>query len=319
MSALTRRLCTVVLAGVLLGAGASSAFAQDVSKEELERFQAHLDKGGRLLEKKQYEDAIIELKRARRIIDHPKISLSIAGAYGKWGRCAKARKEYSALLGRKKVDEEILDKASAGIEGLDTCVDTGTLAVSCSPEHAQVSIDGGEAMACPVRTDLKVGSHKLEVSAGGFKATSETAEIEPDQTTKVSVSLSPITVKRQKDKTVEAPADVEPARPEWQTWASWGGIGLGGALLGAGLVNDAMSVGRADDIAAAQNAGNLTRARQLEADADAAYTRSVIFYSSGAVFLATGLTLQFVDFETDAGATTSVGFTATGISTRVDW
>lgn len=314
---------------------AGTAAAQDVSKEEVARFKEHLKEGGALIEKREYEDGIIELKRARRIIDHPKITLSIAAAYARWGRCPKAQQEYTALLARDKLDDELRKKAAAGLQGLDKCVDSGTLVVSCSPEQAEVSIDAREPIVCPVETDLKVGPHQIEVSAPGYEPSTQTVEIDSDQTTQVSMALRPQVVRDtggQKQVHPPEPAEpagpAEPAEPAWYPWVTYGSLGAGGVLVGAGLLNDIVSVGRTDEIAAAQSNGDRQQLEDLQADADASYTRSILFYSSGAVLLATGVTLHMLEFGPEgeprwryskAAPKASIVFTGTGISTRIEW
>ena len=334
MKMLTKLLTCLAVMCATLSFGAEGAFAQDVSKEEVKRFQKHLEEGGALVEKGEYEDGIIELKRARRIIDHPKISVSIARAYYKWGRCDKAQKEYNKLVARDKLSEDIRKKVAEGLDGMDECVDTGVLAIRCSPEEAVVQIDRSDKqLTCPVETDLQVGKHRITVTADGHKSKTETTVIEVGQTTQLSVSLSPKTpaVKVEKPdvpEKVEPVASPEMVEPAWVGWASWGSIGAGTALVGLGVYNDVLSIERTDKIAEAQQTGDFGYVEELEAEADEAYTRGIIFYSSGAVLLATGITLQVMDFETeaqpqqpyaDARPRASIFFTGSGVAGRLEW
>ena len=112
-------LCAVLVVGFTLNTTAVEA--QEPTKEELQEFRSHLEEGGELLKAEKYEQAIDELERARAIVDHPKISLSIANAYRKSDQCKEAREEYDALSKRGDIDDEMSSKIASGISKLEAC------------------------------------------------------------------------------------------------------------------------------------------------------------------------------------------------------
>ena len=295
------RLSLLLAAGISLFAASiidpSPAWAQDPTPEEIERFQGHLQQGGTLLEEERYHEAIAELEEARQIIDHPRIALSIAGAYGDWGRCEQALYEYETLQSRDELSDDISERLERGLSRIQECVPMGKLTILCEPQRAVLNIDG-QSSACPFEEERRVDDYQITVSLDGFQSHQETVSVSSHQETTLKIELQPEITPVEDD----APSDMD-----WIAMAGFGAIGLGSAVLIGGGFSDLSSRNRTGEIAAAYGQGDGARLAQLESEADSARLRTAILYGAGGIFLATGIALQFIDLSTDDSSAPQAG------------
>lgn len=271
----------VALSIVLLSLGAAGvdvALAQ--SERDMARFERHLKEGAQLLEASEYARAVEEFEAAREIVDHPRIVFSIADAYEKWGRCARARRGYQGLLDRQDIREALADAARGRLDDIDECVEMTTLAVECEPASATVNV-ADHRFDCPGEVDLPVGDHEVRVEAAGYETHTSQASLQPEQDTHERIVLI-----RQ--------ARTSQGSDEWMRYAAWGSLGVGAGLMIWGGIADHSAVNRADDIAVAREAGDDQRVQSLLDEADSNRTKTVVLYSAGAALVGTGLVLHWL-------------------------
>ncbi len=305
---LVRHLMTTTIVAVVLTSFAfSDAKAQDLPAEDLETFEHHLSQGGQSLDTGDYETAIEHLDQARQLIDHPRLSVSIASAYLAWERCSQAESEFQALLQRDDIDDEQRHQARSGLdEARQDCAETATLRVRCEPASTELRIDG-EMVECPFEGEVEAGEVGINASADGFQTHSEVLIAKPHETVESSISL----VTEEID---EPPSD-------WLSLASYGALGLGSVMLLGGAVVDYRAGSRSTEIAQAQNEGNHERVLELESDASSARKLNAFLYLGGLTFVGGGLVLQLLDFgDSESGEPGfALGLTPRGVSTSITW
>ncbi len=285
------------------------AVAQDLSEEEMASFEAHLSEGGTLLDEEVFDRAIEELDQARQLIDHPRLSVSIAGAYLKWGRCAQAESEYSTLLERDDLDERQQTRSEQGLEDAkNDCVEMATLRVRCEPDDAELQIDG-ERHDCPFEDDVAVGNYQIEVSAEGFETHSESVAVEANSVADTEIALMV--------------QEVDEPSTNWVPIASYSAVGAGALMLAGGGFLDYRAGARSTEIAEAQQEGDMARIEELEASASSARTANALLYVGGLSLVAGGVALLILDpgasESANDGSTFSLGLSPTGISTTLRW
>lgn len=298
---------TAITAMALVFFTVTSVQAQDLPEEDLKIFERHLSEGGQSLDAGDYESAIDHLDQARELIDHPRLSVSIAGAYLAWQRCSNAEREYEQLLERDDIGDDQRGRVEQGLaEAREDCVETATLRVSCEPASTQLRIDG-DSVDCPFEGEVEAGEVGLTASADGFESHSETLILEPHEVMDTRVTL--------------VAEEIEEPPSDWVPMASYGAIGLGSVMLLSGGVVDYRAGSRSTEIAQAQNAGDQQRLQELESDASSARKLNAILYLGGLTFVGGGLALQFLDIggsDNDA-ADFAFGLTPTGFATTLRW
>ncbi|MGM0556968.1 MAG: PEGA domain-containing protein [Myxococcota bacterium] len=293
----------------------STTSAQKPSPEQIQAFEDYVKSGSELLERGEYRDAIADLERARAIIDHPRIVLTIATAYEKWGRCEQASRRYRDLLARDDSGDRIIEKARQRLDGLDTCEQRATLIVDCEPTSANVRIEG-RTYACGKKLDLEVGVREVTVSAQGFATARQKVEVLAGETVRERISLRP-------ERGVDA--DTSGDDIAWKRYAGFSAIGVGSALIAGGFFSDVSAVRRGQEILDAQQSADTQRVSELELQARRARTRTAILYGAGAVVAGAGVTLLLIgdddaaESPQDKAAAFDLVLTATGADVRVRW
>lgn len=322
---ISRRRATLPLALICALFYSASALAAQPSSEDIELFQQHLAQGGQFLEEGRYPEAIEALESAQAIIEHPRIALSIAGAYRDWGRCQRSRHEYEALSRVDGLDEETKQRLERGLGRLDDCVERAQLSVQCTPEGGEFFLDG-EAQSCPFEADVEVGERELKLSAQGYQSERRIVEVLPLEGAQVSMVLQ-----EQEEEEEEAPAKVEIREPKAQKekippvvlWTRVGGytaLGLGVGALAGGVISDLSAGGRVSEMAQSYEDGDFSRIEELERMANSARLRTILLYSGGALFIATGIVLSAVDVAPIPDAADFVvGLSPQGLWARMRW
>ena len=278
------------------------------SPEQMEAFKAHVKAGGQSLDSGDYRRAVSELEKARAIVDHPRIELSIAKAYEQWGRCEQAGRHYRRLLERDDVGQPMGAKVRRRLDDLDTCVQTGSLLVACTPSSATLRIDG-EPQWCGQTLDLTVGEKTLVLEADGYVSETETVRVEPAETVRERIELE-----RQPQK-ANGPTS-------WRRYAGFGALGLSTALLAGGFFSDTSALQRSEDLLAAQRSGDVEQLAQLENEARRARTRTALLYGFGVVAAGAGVTLLVLDqnaSESASGASLQLRLNGIGVDAEIRW
>ena len=265
------------------------ALAQDLSPEEIARFQEHVRLGSELIEAEEFRLGIEQLLFARQMVDHPTISLSIARAYRDWGRCSAAQEEYSNLLERDQLSDDVRGAIARGLRRMPECQELAEVRVFCEPEEALLSI-AGEEHPCPAQLDLPLGEYTLNVSAEGYHSFAETIRFTPNDLLEIHAILTPI------------PRSAEPFRPELRTqeeidYLAFAGIAtaaVGAGLLVGGFVVDLGAANRTDEIAMAHSANDRALLQDLEDQARSARLTAGILYGSGLLLVGSGVALHFL-------------------------
>ncbi len=290
--------------------------AADISPEEFEAFERHVERSGTLLREGEFGAGIDELEQAIEIIDHPRIAMRIAQAYEDWGRCDRAGQEYQALLERDDIDDQMRAGISENVEGLGDCTEMAPLEIACEPEGAELRIEGDgfeQEGACPFFEEVAAGDYQVEIWAQGFESWSDQISVRPMEGASLEIRLEePMIVEELED-------DVDGMH--WSSPVSFGAMGVGVLMLAGGGILDYQAGSRAVQLAEARDDGDLARVDELESSAASARVANIGLYAGGALFLAGGLALYFLDFSPsdDIDGGLSLGISPTGISATLNW
>lgn len=275
----THRFVSAVVALAVAAVMAVPAVGGAVEPEELEQFEQHVEKASSHIDAEDYEEGIEELEQAREIIDHPRVSETIADAYKDWGRCSLAEGEYADLMERDDVDAERLEQVEESAKRLEEeCVELAVLHIRCVPEAASLTVDD-QQKSCPFEGDVPVGELEVRADAEDHEPVVETVDVEANDRNEHAVELQPTPT------------------VDWIGIGSWSAIGVGAGLLATGGLNDYWSGRRATRIADADRRGAQERVEYLEDRARTARITTVSLYLGGAVLVAAGTAAQFVDVE----------------------
>lgn len=308
------RLAGVLICTALILLFALPADAQQPTKSDIEAFESHVKRGSELLDSGDYREGIDQLEKAREIIDHPRVVFTIADAYRQWGRCEIADSRYRDLLARKDVGDDMADRIRADMDRLDSCIQKTTLIVECEPPDARVEVADQE-FACGDRLNLEVGEVTVKVNAPGYRSETRSVKLTRDEVLRERISLQQVPTSNEKDS----------SGVHWQTYAGFGSLGLGSALLIGGFFSDVSAVRRGQNILTAQQDGDTQRVAELEDEARRAKTRTAVFYITGAVAVSAGVVLLTLDQTPDSetagpdGAQLQLGLRGLGLSANVRW
>lgn len=284
-----------------------TATAQDLSPEQMEAFEQHIASGGKFMDEGRFKEAIDELSQARELIDHPRLSVGIAGAYLSLDRCSAAQREFQSLVERPDLSEELQERAQTGLaEARDDCQEVAALRIDCQPAEVSLRLDG-QPISCPFEEDVLVGDHPVEASAQGFEDHASTITVVPEEVTEVRITLDPV--------------EVEPPSGGWATYVSYGAMGAGALMLAGGGMLDYRAGARSTEIAQAQQQGDFDRIAELESSASTAKLTTAILYVSGVALLGGGIALQFIDLSSsdEDSSGFAVDLSPGGISTTFRW
>lgn len=299
---------------------ATPAIADQPTPEQLEAFEAHVERGASLLDDEDYAAGIEELKVARQIVDHPRLAVRIAEAYADWGRCARAEEEFEVLAEREDIDDETRQAVADSLEGLDDCVAMASLSVECTPEDARLMLAPREeaetdekSVHCPFEGDIAARHWEVRAIAEGYEDAVESVAIEEGDAVELAMTL---------EETIEEIEPVDEDDTDWAPLVGYGAIGTGAALLVGGGILDRRAGDRATRLAAARDDGDQARIDDLESDARTARIANIALYAGGLTLIAGGVALQFVDLgssddEVAPGFSLHVG--PGSVTTRLQW
>jgi hypothetical protein len=322
------RLCPLLFALIATGAMPGEAAAQGaMTSEQVQRFKLRVSDGKRLFEMGKYRASVEQFQAARKIYDHPRLTFNIAQAYKALGACTESRGAFERYLDTPKISEKMRARATKLLSELDTsCIETGSIRISCAPEDAAVTItrlnpDGARGTprraTCPITSKIRTGRYEISARAEGFEPVVQQVVVARNATQILRLALRP-----------------QPGIFDMETRSilSYSVIGLGAATLVGGLISDYTAVSRLDELRQAQSQGDSARIDALRDEADSASTRSAILYGVGAAVLAGGIAWKVIQITSEAepaadqrasvqGAESqfSVQFGLTGLSTRFDW
>lgn len=276
-----------LLAFVSLLSLPGEAVAADYTEEQLETFKSNLAEGTKAYNQEKFETALNKYKAARNAIDEPRITYRIALTQEKLGRCADARRAYATFIEKSEADSGLQTQRQSARDKLESlrqqCPPRGTLSVTCTPDDTTVSV-GDSSKACPAEFDLSVGTHQVTAQAEGHESVSGSVDIQQGETTDQKVVLEP------------TPSATKPTeRPAWRTYGPWVTMATGAVLLGGGVITDASAVSRGNKLDSARADNDAQRIRQLRNEAQAARTRTWVFYGTGLAVAAGGAIWYVVD------------------------
>lgn len=295
-----RRLSAALIALVILGAGLGPARADAPSKEDMRAFKKLVKEGSQLREQGEFFEAIATFEQAREYLDHPKLVFGIGKLKEKTGACEAARDLYTEALGREKLADDLRVEVVEQLKSSKTCTPFGTLIIECAPDGATVEM-GRHEFSCPATKRIKPGEYEAVVRAPEYRESTVSLEVTPGARLEHVVELEPagpgdeVAASQQIDTPAEPPA--ADGDTPWMRYTAWGSMGVGAGLLGAGLISDYGAQSRQEEFLSANEAGDRTRASQLEQEADSAQTRTIVFYSAGAALAVGGVVLWTLDSQ----------------------
>jgi len=189
------------------------------AKKLLDGGDAFLKKGDSYTKRKkaaqataEYERALAAYTKAFDLVGNPKIYFPIASAEEKLERWLPAATHYRQFLaGAGEVDAKLRAEAEKRLEGVK--LNIGVLALTITPEGAQVAIDGNPVGTAPLAEPLFLapGEYALSVTADGYKPLEQKLTIEAGSESERSLELESAAVII--DTPVKPPPPPEPPPP----------------------------------------------------------------------------------------------------------
>ncbi len=141
-------------------------------------------------------------------------------------QCDEARDRLRSLLDRVLDDSELRAVLTQAYDHAVACLSrerNATLRAQCSPEQAELLLDGAFLGLCSAEFPVPLGEHVVTIRADGFQSQTVdlTAQNEGEALTIGPINLEPV------------PGDAGGKSPRWSEWTLWG----------AGVAGIAMSVG----------------------------------------------------------------------------
>ncbi len=310
-----------------------TASASDLSREELETFEQHIRQSGDYLNDDEFGQAIDELRKAREIIDHPRIAIRMGQAYDEWGRCLDAEETFQDVLGRDDVSDEDQEGVRQLLDELGECVEPGRMHVECVPESTTVEMSGGDLegpriMNCPIAEDVSAGEYRLQGRADGYRDATISVQVREGEEIRAQLRLSEDVEPEEEPSVAELDTPSGDEAPEEGrhrlNHVGWASMGAGALMIAGGGLMDLRSSGRRDDLLDARDEGDVERVESLQSSASRSRGLTLGFYGVGAALLGTGVALTIIDFGEEEGgegharrATIELG--PGHISTRLRW
>jgi len=309
------KFATLLAFVVGLSSLSGEAVAADYTQEQLETFKSNLAEGTKAYNQEKFETALEKYKAARNAIDEPRITYRIALTQEKLDRCADARRTYATFLEKSEADSDLQSQRQSARDKLESlrqqCPPRGRLSVTCTPDDATVSVDD-KSKSCPAEFELAPGTHEVSAEADGYESVSGSVDIREAETTNQKVVLEP------------TPSANKPtARPAWRTYGPWITMATGAVLLGGGVITDASAVSRGNELESARAETDTRRIRQLRDEAQAARTRTWVFYGTGLAVAAGGAIWYVIDRPTpeqrQQSATIRPTISPTNLGLHIRW
>lgn len=208
--------------------------------------------------------------------------LNLGRALSRLGRCEEARDAYQKALLAPPVASPPVDEVRSIIhryerELAESC--SGTLLLRCEPRGMSLSIDGAAPTTCPqAPLTLAWGTHVLEWSTPSGPRSVE-VQIEPGRSTELTL------------------AEADRDGVGWVAPVGWTSLGLGLALVGAGLAVDLGVAGATvDELDTALAEDRLERARELADRLETEQATAIGLYLGGTALAAGGLGLLLAHY-----------------------
>lgn len=286
---------------VLLAACAASPLvrAQDAAAEDpaalIEQAQAFVNEASGLYLKGDFAAALAALQKAEPLAQKaadpslPSIRYNIARCYEQleqWDEALAAYEAYNELPD----DPHRKEKAWETMRGLRRKV-FGSLAVSCSPAGARVTIFGviAGAESCPWQsTTVKPGEYTVEIAQAGYESTAQTVVVKAGQSARVEAVLKAVAP----PPGAVAPGAVTTAPESDVNVLPWVVMGAGAAALGVGAVFTVNALGTRSD--AEELPPGLERDDEVSSF-ERSRTLSYALYGTGAALAVGGLVWYLLD------------------------
>jgi tetratricopeptide (TPR) repeat protein len=223
---------------------------------EVSQAQPHLEEGIVAYQQGRFRAAIEHFKEADRLAPSARLSFNIALAYERMDDGPNALAYYRDYL-RRSPKAENSTETSVRIAELELALQRSgvqQLSVLSAPPGAAVQVDNVSRGITPWTGELPPGSHQLVVRMNGYRELSQEFELPARHAIDIALSLTllPSAAPRPTRAPVAQPlpADawtVENPKPNWWTWALFGGSAA--LLIGSGAM-ELSRKGYEDDAAA---------------------------------------------------------------------
>lgn len=281
---------------------AADAEANSPTAQDMERFEEHVSQAARAMDEQDYQTGVEQLTRAAEIVDHPRLQLQLGEAYVGLDDCEQAQKTYDALEARDDIDDSMRERIDDRRARLGDCPVVGELLLECEPRDLTVSVDG-EYWDCDQWMELEPDVYRATASRDGYDSAPVVIEVARGDRIEESVTLM-----------------AQSSSGDTLTYAGYGGLGVGGLLLGLGIVQDTRASGRAGRLIEAREAGDEARMAELRSDAESARTRTALSYGFGVAALAVGGGLVwYSSTQDDEGYGVDVAIGPRGVNALLRW
>lgn len=195
----------------------------------------------------EYERALAAYQKAFDLVHNPKVLFPIATAEEKLGRWVDAAGHYRSFLADAgDIDAKLRAEAERRLENVK--FNLGVLALSVTPDGAQISIDGAVVGTSPLAAPLflAAGEYTLAITADGHKPLEQKLTIEAGSESERTFELESAAVIIDTPRPPPPPPAPEPLPPAPSKLALYGLGGLAVALGAGATTTGVLAMGKND-------------------------------------------------------------------------
>lgn len=282
------------ICAVVFFVSVTPAALQAQNKQARAAARAAYGRGQTLFGDEKYEEAKLAFEEAFAAVPNPIVLRSIGECEVKLGQIGAAIESFERYLSEKPGASDRPDVEAKLTELRAT---PAVLVLHSSPAGAEVRIDGAPSAApTPTEVEVSPGEHRVELSASGHDAATETVQANPGERVEIELTLNPLPqVPEAAPPVALSAADFgAPAAEEGgSNTAVWitGGVGVAGLI--AGGVFGAMALSKQSDYEDDPTSDGADEGERLALFAD-------VGFGVGAISLITCAVILFT--EDDGGA-----------------
>ena len=214
--------------------------AVDQAEQNRQLAREHYGKGKALFDQSRYDEALVEFQQAYDLSPHPVVLKSVGECQVRTGNIKGAIESFEKYL-VEKPDAQDSEEVKSRIGELRSKM--GRVDITSIPDGATVEIDGqSTGKTTPLTMDMVPGSHKIALTASGFKPLNKDVTLREGETKALPinffeegerVALEPFPGEEKPKETGEQKPKEE-GGPDYT--GAWVSVGIAGAGIIAGSV-----------------------------------------------------------------------------------
>lgn len=291
-----------------LGVFAPGTAAADLTPEQMERLEGHINNANQAEERGNHQRAAEEWAAAAELADHPRIHLRLANAQVDLNQCSAARQVYEQVGRMGDLSDDVQRERDELRGRLDTCSEPGELYFECTPRELTLEVDG-QPWTCSQWQQVEPGTYRARATHPGYETENLSVRIDDGQRVEETIQL------RADQLAGEQESIHEDSSRSSLLYPGLGMSGLGGLLIGVGVFREGRTTERAQQMQAARDDGDFARMDELRDEADSARSLTKITYGVGALALSAGAGMTIYSLLSSSGEdepSLSLGITNSG-------